>query len=52
VLVAVSTEGLARIKADRRQRDAWLTQRMRDLPVEDLEALRRAAAVLGRLADS
>ena len=52
VLVAVSTEGLARIKADRRQRDAWLTQRMRDLPAEDLEALRRAAAVLGRLADS
>jgi DNA-binding MarR family transcriptional regulator len=52
VLVAVSTEGLARIKADRRQRDAWLAQRMRDLPVEDLEALRRAAAVLGRLADS
>jgi DNA-binding MarR family transcriptional regulator len=52
VLVAVSTEGLARIKADRRQRDAWLAQRMRDLPVEDLEVLRRAAAVLGRLADS
>jgi DNA-binding MarR family transcriptional regulator len=52
VLVAVSTEGLARIKADRRQRDAWLTQRMRDLPAEDLEVLRRAAAVLGRLADS
>ncbi|MDX6220414.1 MAG: hypothetical protein QOJ48_2095 [Frankiales bacterium] len=52
VLVAVSAEGLARIKADRRQRDAWLTQRMRDLPAEDLEVLRRAAAVLGRLADS
>ncbi|MCW2672580.1 MAG: transcriptional regulator, MarR family [Frankiales bacterium] len=52
VLVAVSDKGLAMIKADRRQRDAWLAQRMRDLTTEDLEVLRRAAAVLGRLADS
>ena len=52
VLVAVSDKGVAMIKADRKHRDAWLAQRMRDLTAEDLEVLHRAAAVLGRLADS
>jgi DNA-binding MarR family transcriptional regulator len=52
VLVAVSAEGRAMIKADRARRDAWLAQRMRDLPPDDLDVLRRAAEILGRLADS
>jgi DNA-binding MarR family transcriptional regulator len=52
VLVAVSQKGHALIRADRRRRDAWLAQRLRDLPAEDLDALHRAAAVLGRLAES
>ncbi len=52
VLVAVSPAGKAMLKDDRRRRDAWLAQRMRDLPPQDVEVLRRAASVLGRLADS
>jgi DNA-binding MarR family transcriptional regulator len=52
VLVAVSPAGQALIKADRKRRDAWLSQRLRAMPAEDLDALHRAAEVLGRLADS
>jgi DNA-binding MarR family transcriptional regulator len=51
VLVQISPTGLGMIKADRQRRDAWLAQRMRDLPAADLEVLHRAAAVLLRLAD-
>ncbi|MCU1600434.1 MAG: regulatory protein MarR [Frankiales bacterium] len=51
VLVQVSEAGVARILEDRRRRDAWLSQRMRDLSPEDREVLRRATDVLGRLAD-
>jgi DNA-binding MarR family transcriptional regulator len=50
VLVAVSAEGHALLKADRKRRDAWLAQRMRDLSAEDVETLRKAAVVLDRLA--
>lgn len=52
VLVAVSEAGKALLLADRRRRDAWLARRMRDLDADDLIALREAAAVLDRLADS
>jgi len=52
VLVALSTEGKALLREDRRRRDAWLAQRMRELDAEDLAVLRKAAAVLNRLADS
>jgi len=51
VLVAVSQQGLDMIKADRKRRDAWLAQRLRDLTPEDREVLHRAAEVLGRLAE-
>ncbi|MFN2538089.1 MAG: MarR family winged helix-turn-helix transcriptional regulator [Mycobacteriales bacterium] len=51
VVVSISQAGHEMIKADRRRRDAWLAQRMRDLPPEDLDVLHRAADVLGRLAD-
>ena len=52
VLLAASPEGAAIVREDRRRRDAWLAQRLRDLPREDLEVLRRAAVVLERLAGS
>ena len=52
VLLAVSAEGTALLHEDRRRRDAWLAQRLQDLPAEDLEVLRRAAVVLERLAAS
>jgi DNA-binding MarR family transcriptional regulator len=52
VLVAVSPAGLELIKADRRRRDAWLAQRLSDLPAEDRDVLHRAAEILGRLAES
>jgi hypothetical protein len=40
------------VREDRRRRDAWLAQRLHDLPAEDVEVLRRAAVVLERLAAS
>ena len=49
VLVAVAPEGLAVLREDRRRRDAWLAQQLRDLPAEDVDVLRRAAVVLERL---
>jgi DNA-binding MarR family transcriptional regulator len=51
VLVAVSATGLDMIKADRRRRDAWLAQRLRALPTEDVAVLHRAAEILGRIAE-
>lgn len=52
VLVAVSATGRTLLKDDRKRRDAWLAQRMRDLDPADLEVLRQAAAVLDKLAGS
>jgi DNA-binding MarR family transcriptional regulator len=52
VLVAVSPAGKTLLRDDRKRRDAWLAQRMRDLDPQDLAVLREAAAVLNRLADS
>jgi DNA-binding MarR family transcriptional regulator len=52
VLVALSTEGKALLREDRRRRDAWLAQRMRELDPADLVVLRQAAEVLHKLADS
>ena len=50
VLLAASPQGAALVREDRRRRDAWLAQRLHDLPAEDLDVLRRAAVVLERLA--
>lgn len=49
-LLAISRSGATLLREERRRRDAWLAQRMRDLPAEDLETLRAAALVLDRLA--
>ena len=50
VLLAVTPHGTQLLNADRKRRDAWLAQRLRDLDPADLAALRAAAGVLERLA--
>ena len=50
VLLAIAPAGAALLREDRRRREAWLAQRLRDLDAEDLDVLRRATAVLDRLA--
>ncbi|MCW2571236.1 MAG: transcriptional regulator, MarR family [Frankiales bacterium] len=52
VLLAVSPDGHALLKEDRRRRDVWLAQRLKDLPADELEVLRRAAGILDRLASA
>lgn len=52
VVLEVSAAGRALLEEDRRRRDAWLAQRVRDLPPADLAVLREAAAVLARLAEA
>lgn len=52
VLLRVSPAGAALLAEDRRRRDAWLAQRLRELPPADLAVLRAASAVLDRLATS
>ena len=49
-LVSLSDRGRATVLADRRRRDAWLTQRVAGLTVAERETLRRAAPLLDRLA--
>jgi len=52
VLLAPSQAGKDLLHEDRRRRDAWLAQRLRDLGADDLAVLRQAAAVLERLAEA
>jgi DNA-binding MarR family transcriptional regulator len=52
VLLGVSREGQALIKENRRRRDVWLTQRLKDLDPEELAVLRSAVGILERLAGS
>ena len=52
VQLAISPAGTALLREDRRRRDAWLAQRLRDLDPADREVLRAATAVLERLAAS
>ena len=52
VLLAVSPAGQELLKEDRRRRDVWLAQRLRDLDAEELAVLERAAGILDRLAGS
>ena len=52
VLLAISPDGAALLGEDRRRREAWLAQRLRDLDPEDLAVLRKASVVLDRLASS
>lgn len=52
VLLTVTDEADQMLRADRRRRDAWLSQRMSELTLEDRDKLRAAAEVLERLANS
>ena len=52
VLLTLAPPGLDLLREDRRRRDAWLSQRLRDLDPQDVDTLRRAADVLERLAAS
>lgn len=52
VLLAASATGTSLLREDRRRREAWLAQRLRELDPDDREVLRKAAAVLDRLAGS
>lgn len=49
VVLTVTPAGAALLAADRKRRDAWLTQRLAELSPEELSALRAAAPVLERL---
>jgi DNA-binding MarR family transcriptional regulator len=50
VIVRLTDDAVALLTADRRRRDAWLAQRLRELDQDEHEALRRALPVLEKLA--
>ena len=50
VLLAPSQDGVALLREDRRRREAWLAQRLRELEPADRDVLRQAAVILDRLA--
>ncbi len=52
VVVTLSPSGKALLKEDRRRRDVWLAQRLKDLDVEELAVLTRAAGIIDRLANA
>ena len=52
VVVALSDKGLTTLAADRRRRDAWLAQRLRELTPDERAVLRQAAPIIERLAAS
>jgi DNA-binding MarR family transcriptional regulator len=50
VLVDITDKGREILLADRRRRDAWLAQRLRELTPEERAVLREAAPLIQRLA--
>ncbi len=52
VLVSMSKAGRSLLREDRRRRDAWLSQRLRELPADDVATLRSAVEILQGLAES
>jgi DNA-binding MarR family transcriptional regulator len=50
VLVALTEQGREILLADRRRRDAWLAQRLRELTPDERALLREAAPLIQRLA--
>jgi DNA-binding MarR family transcriptional regulator len=52
VVVALSEQGRQTLANDRRRRDAWLAQRLRDLTPEERAVLRQAAPIIERLAQA
>ena len=51
VVVHLTDQGRARVLADRKLRDEWLTRQLRDLTQEERDVLRAAAPLLQRLAE-
>ena len=52
VVVALSEQGKQTLANDRRRRDAWLAQRLRELTPEERSVLRQAAPLIERLAQT
>ena len=52
VILHLSEAGEERLAAERRRRDAWLAQRLRELDPADKEVLRRAVPLLEELAQA
>ena len=52
VLLTISQTGDRILDAERRRRDAWLDQRLRELSAADRAVLREATVILERLAQS
>ncbi|HLK96079.1 MAG TPA: MarR family transcriptional regulator [Nocardioidaceae bacterium] len=52
VIVVLSDDGLALLETERKRRDAWLGQRLRELDAEDRDVLRRAVPLLEGLAQA
>jgi DNA-binding MarR family transcriptional regulator len=50
VVITLSEKGTQTLAADRRRRDAWLAQRLRELTPEERSVLRQAAPLIERLA--
>ena len=50
--MSLAPKGEATLLADRRRRDAWLAQRLRDLTPEERSVLRQAAPILEKLGRS
>ncbi|GAB3206947.1 MarR family winged helix-turn-helix transcriptional regulator [Marinactinospora thermotolerans] len=51
-LVELTEEGIRLVRADRRRREAWLTQRLGELTPDEKATLRKAAEILDRLSQS
>ena len=49
-VIALAPKGEATLTADRKRRDAWLAQRLRELTPEERSVLRQAAPLIERLA--
>jgi DNA-binding MarR family transcriptional regulator len=49
VLIALTATARTLLKEDRKRRDAWLAQRLRDLTPDEVDVLRAAAPILERL---
>ncbi len=52
VVVTLTPRGRATLLADRRRRDEWLAQRLRDLTPHERAVLREAAPILEQLSNS
>lgn len=52
VVVTLTEHGQAAVVADRRRRDAWLSERLGELTATERDVLRAAAPILEKLAES